>query len=377
MARKYRRGGKWYLDWWENGARERHPCDATTEEEAERARAALELRLARGRVVLRGAPTLKKLIEDFLADKKVKRESATHDTYEKHAGHFARILPMALRASEVTPEHVEAYLRTRLEGYGEREDGEQLYGPISKITANKERVTLATIYNWAVRRRIVDANPVRAVDPFSVRPRKPEACPVDVYHALVSALRAYVRSGPQSDRAASRERMADMVEVMWWTALRAGEVCKIQPEDVDARAEAWTLTVRSASNKGAATIVIPEQVRPIFRRRLNMKRAFVFGLEDGSHGYRALYKSWSTWLKEHPEHRAAHFHALRHAFGRRCEEEDVDPRVTQSLMRHSTLRMTGHYSHRDLDALRDAHERLAPAARGRARGGRSRRGPPS
>ncbi len=364
MARWYKRGGVYYLDWYEDGERNRYPCEAVSDEEAEAQRVALEERLGRGqRVKIAGSPTLRDLLAKFLDDKRAKRERGTHDTYEKHARRFMAHLPMGLRACDITADHIDAYMAKRLKDPGR--PGRK----VGKITVNKERVTLSTLFRWALRRRYVERNPVEAVDPFSVRHEEKQPCPPEVYRAFIDAVRRDVADEAiRADFREARERMADIAEVLWETGLRAGEACRLRPEDVDAKA--WTMRVRSAPNKGPATLPVPRAVRAIFKRRLRLGRPFVFGLAEGQNPYRALYVVWDNWQRLHPEHRAAHFHALRHGFSTRCEAAGLDPRVTQALMRHATLKMTGRYSHRGLDVLRDALDVLASGDHGSPRGGR-------
>ena len=74
---------------------------------------------------------------------------------------------------------------------------------------------------------------------------------------------------------------------------------------------------------------------------------------------RSTENFWKRWLRKNPDHRKANFHRLRHAFTSDLERAGIDIRTSQGLTRHKTLKMLGHYSHRDLNDLRSAQNRLS------------------
>lgn len=355
MARWYTRKGAYYLDWWEDGERHRVVCDAADDAEADGLVADLKAKLAiRAPVHLRASIPFGEVLTRFLEDKTAKREKATAETYAKHVRRFRALLPTSLPANQITPEHIDAFLAARLAGVKRLR-----LKAIGKRTANKERVSLSTVFNWAVRRRLVERNPVQAVDPFAVRTEPSEPCPEPVFRNLIAAWRREAAELPRADFRVVRHLMADVWETMWGTGLRMGEVCALRPEDVDL--DAGLLTIRSAANKGPGVLpVLSARVLEILAFRVDLGKPLVFAGADGQSAYRALYAAWGRWLEIHAEHKPAHPHALRHAFSARCEAAGLDPRVTQALMRHRTLAMTGHYSHRGLDALRAALQRLEP-----------------
>jgi integrase len=374
MASIYWRGRMAWIKWYEHGEMQRKSLGPISAAEAEHARIEFERRFARDhgssrRLVFPGSAIFAEVVARFVEDKSARRERATEQYYRKHVGNLKRHgFPTAARIGQITPDEIARYLEAR------RRD-------TSPRTANKERVTLSTIFAWAERRGFVDRNPVRAVEPFAVRPEPPGACPESVFRDLVRVLRAEARAARTGRRplreAAIRELVADLVEVCWHLGLRMGEACAIRREDVDARAARWAVTIRSAPNKGPAVLPIPPAARAIFTRHLARNCEFVFANPAGGPAYGSVYHFWTRHVHRHPEHAPAHFHALRHAYASRLEAAGIDLRTSQSLMRHATLRMTGHYSHRDLAALRAAQSRLVRCAgRGKKSKRAQRRGKP-
>lgn len=340
MASFRQRRRRWQVDWYEHGRRWRKMLDpGATKADAEALCEEIERRLKRGlRIVIPGDLTFAQLLEKFLDAKASKREPATIASYRKHGRRFEERFPVRLRLADIGPEDIDGYLKARIkhDGIGER-------------TANKERITLATVFNWARDRGLVDRNPVKLVDPFSARPVPAAPCPEDLYRAVVAAFRAEAAAAPRGDHKLVRLLAADLYDVIWAMGLRMGEACGLVPADVDL--DAWTVTLRSASNKGPRVLPVPAEVQGVFERRLDLEYPWVFA-SCGEFAYWRFYKFWGRWLARHPGHAGAHPHALRHAFQRRHEKAGTPEGVIRKLMGHTTAEMHVHYSHRDVADMR-------------------------
>jgi site-specific recombinase XerD len=334
------------VQWSEGGERHRRSLGASTHEQALDTAAEIERRTKRGlRVSAPGRKAFAEVWALFIEDKAARREEATLIGYRKTGRKLAEYgFPVAARIEDITPEDVSSYLARRIAG------------GLSRFSANKERSTLSTLYRWAIRRGMCDRSPVEAVEPFSVRPKRPEACPEELFREVQRALRQPYDPSVRECELTSRALMADCMLIMWSMGLRVGEVCAIEPRDV--RIGDLTLTVRSASNKGPADLPIPIEMASVFQRHLDRRHPTVFANMLGRPALSALEHCWAEWLRGHPEHAPAHFHALRHSYQARLERAMVDPGVIQRLMRHSTLRMHDRYSHREVEALRRARAEL-------------------
>ena len=340
MASYRRRGARFQVDWYEHGRRWRKTLDpGSTAADAEALCEEIGRRLSRGlRVVIPGDLTFAQLVEKFIAAKESKRESATVSGYRKHGRRFEERFPCRLRLADIGPEEIDGYLKARV-----KHDG------ISERTANKERTTLATMFNWARDRGLCPTNPVKLVDPFSSRAIPAKPCPPELYREVVGAFRLDAAAVTRGDHKLVRLLAADLYDVIWAMGIRMGEACALVPGDVDP--EAWTVTIRSARNKGPRVLPIPEEVQEVFERRLDLAYPWVFA-SHGDFAYWRFYKFWCRWLERHPEHAGAHPHALRHAFQRRHEKAGTPADMIQKLMGHSTPEMHQHYSHRDVADMR-------------------------
>lgn len=350
MATIYPRGARWWIKWTDGtGAIQQKSLGRSvrTRREAEAARRALERSLDEGPTALPATTTLGDAIDDFLADKLAKRERVTWQHYRKHANRFAELLPVAAPLDSITTAHLERYLAERAKA-------------VSKTTANKELTTLRVLWTWLLKRGLATRNPAAAVEPFSARKVPRPRCSAEAYLAHVAALRADAAARAREDERFPRLLYADVLEAIWWSGARIGEVCALEPGDVDLQAR--SLTLRSARNKGPRVLPIAGPVEAIYRRHMARGRRYVFATLDGGHALNALTLLRRGWLKEHPEDKPVAPHALRHAFSDRARVAGVDLMLrSKGLLGHSTVQTTRIYSHEELPELRAAMEQIEAA----------------
>jgi integrase len=306
-----------------------------------------------------GFETLSDVIDDFLVDKGAKRERWTVVSYAKHLRSFLARVDGSKPIGEVNEATIEAHLRARV-----AEDG------IQKGTANKELVTLRVLWAWAVKRRLARENPALLVEPYSVRPvaRTPPTLAL-VNEALVELRRAgapaWTRDGKsrtrkeRPDEIHARLLYADLLELCSWTALRSGEVARLERSDIDL--EAATAKIRSASNKGPRVLPLVGAALEIVRRRLALGRATVFATHDGAPAGGALNLFGRAWRAAAPRFALVTPHGVRHLVADRLRAAKVNPIIAARILGHRTIQMHAHYSHEDEAEMREGLSRLAPS----------------
>lgn len=368
-ARVYARGKRWYADYALDGERVRASLGAhvTTRRQAEIALREIVMRADRG-VPQKGAWRFVDALDDWVLDKKDKREKRTSAGYATHVKQIQEHFGSEILLSAVTARGIEAYLRGRVA------DG------LGKATANKHRTTLGTFFRRAVQLGLCDRNPVEAVEPYSVRAAKKRpagrADVASLLRALRNDPRAWARAtkdGPEGE-AHARGLLRDALRLVWHTGLRIGEVCGFTAADVDL--DAGGLRVQASRVKGGErwTAIPRAALRLVTRLAARAKGGPLLATLDGKGAYNRIMRFRASWVEQHPEHRAAHFHLCRHAYASRAEDADVDPVVRSAgLLGHATIQMTAHYSHRAIDKLRAAQEKIAESERAaRIAKGRSR-----
>ena len=165
-------------------------------------------------------------MEDVMND--VDRSQGTKDTYRRELRSL--ILPFFdnFTIREVTVGRVELFLKQQREK--------------SYARAKHSRVMLGMIMAFAVRREIVDRNPVKEASRMKQPPHTPKALTMEQIAAIRQAAREWRmeegRLGPRPDG-----QVRDIIEVMLGTATRIGEALALRQCDIDLAADPPRVTV--------------------------------------------------------------------------------------------------------------------------------------
>jgi len=346
MASMYKRGATYWAKWYDPpGVKHDKSLGSKDKKEALARFKEIEARLARGRrVTFPGSRTLGEVLDDFLADKRARREPRTARTYEGHAKHIRRLLPIGARIGTLEAAHVDRFLQVRCK-------------ETSPQTANKERTTLMVLFGWAIKRDHADHNPVLRVEPFSARPRPRPEISVSDFAEMRTDLEAAISAATTPLARFRAVLLRDGLLMAWWSGLRIGEIARLAPSDIAIEREEYV--VRSAENKGPRLLPMHAEVKEILERRLALKRERIFSSFSGEDGYWVLEDTWKCFVRRHAKHALRSFHALRHAFNTRMHDVIDNPLVAMRATGHRTIQMSSHYTHVGVEKVRQALKRLA------------------
>lgn len=198
-------------------------------------------------------------------------------------------------------------------------------------TQNHYVETVRAFANWAIKRKRLEANPVKEVSLVETvgRLRRERRALNEVE---VAALLAVV---PERHQLAYRMILS--------TGLRRDELRQLRWGDVKLNATIPFIQLRAETTKGKRPDTPP--LRADLAALLRKARGEA---DDGDRVFRSLpsmishrgylAKAGITYLDE--QGRRADFHSLRHTFGTMLSKAGVSPREAMSLMRHSDMRLT-------------------------------------
>jgi len=357
MGTVYAVGPRWYANYVDptSGERVRRSMGRSIRTEAQ---ARAHLRTLEAVAGAPGGPvgfdTIGEVVESFLGDKAERREARTVRGYRLHLESFTAHVGVDTPINEVRREHVASFLRARVEG------------GLSKVTANKELVTLRVFWRWAERSDMADADPSRKVDAYSVRPTPRKPPPLEAFQAGLADLRRMTLPGARwtgkearlvsAVEAHAADLYADALELISWTGIRIGEVAALLATEVDLKA--GTFYVRASGPKGPRTIPLTPGARAVIERRLLDRGATVFVTAAGENALDSFANTGKHWRKRAPQFALVTPHGVRHLVNDRLRAAGVDPVIAARLLGHKTLQMHGHYSHESLAELREAVTRL-------------------
>ncbi len=227
---------------------------------------------------------------------------------------------------------------------------------MAKRSIARKAAALRRYFGWLVRTGVVAADPSRRL----AAPRGDGRLP----HVLKSEeLDTLLGDGPDDGPIGRRDRA--VVELLYGSGLRVGELCGLRPADVDLVRGQLLVWGKGAKQRqlpmsessveavgvwirgGRATMVRPET--PDDALFLNRR-----GRRLTSRDVRRILDRRSA-SPTHP-------HALRHTFATHLLDGGADLRAVQELLGHEDLATTQLYTHVSKDRLRTVYEATHPRA---------------
>ncbi len=231
----------------------------------------------------------------------------------------------------------------------------------ARRTMARKATALRRYFRWAQRTDRVAADPTIG----AVTPTRGRHLPRVLRSEELEALLDKPRPAVADDSAARRQRDLAVLELLYGSGLRVGEVCAIRVGDVDTRRR--RLIVRG---KGAKERVVPlsEPAAAAVAEWLEEGRA---EMADPAAAGDALFvnlygRPLNTQAVRRLLNRRASTqtnpHALRHTFATHLLDGGADLRQVQELLGHSDLGSTQIYTHVSMERLRKVVEENHPRA---------------
>jgi integrase/recombinase XerC len=216
---------------------------------------------------------------------------------------------------------------------------------------------------WAHREGLLDADPGQRLASPKAHRTLPTVLRPDQAEALVRA-----PGLPSGSPEALRIRDAAILELLYATGIRVGELCGLDVDDVDHSRRVVRVTGKGAKQRSVPYGVPAQRAVDTWLRR---GRPVLAGPRSGPAlllGARGARLQATTCRQVVAAWAAAaglpHLspHALRHSAATHLLEGGADLRSVQELLGHASLASTQIYTHVSIDRLRDAYRQAHPRA---------------
>lgn len=232
-----------------------------------------------------------------------------------------------------------------------------------KSSIARKLSAVRSFFKYLVREGALANNPARLVSTPRREKRLPSALTADDAQRLMES----PGSGKSGKAAALRDRA--VLELLYSTGVRAGELIGMNREDIDFRDS--LIRVRGKGRK--------ERIVPIGVKALEALEAYQESLPEkpetgavfiGPAGNRLTARTVQRILENHVKQlglpQKASPHTLRHSFATHLLESGADLRAIQELLGHASLSTTQRYTHVNLASLMDVYDKAHPKARKKA-----------
>ena len=293
--------------------------------------------------------------KEFLLNSKA---TNTPSTYDRYSGCVDRLLSFfgGMALASITPGDVEKYIAQRR---ATQKHGADCKGSgcecrtLAPATVNQERAALSKTMNMALRRGLIDRNPVAAVRPLKADNARERYLEASEEERLVKAAPDWLRP---------------MIVVALQTGMRLGEVLAIKRADVDQVRR----MLRIPKTKSGKPRYVPlnevaftalDEIHEFVGKEGASPFVFVNPSEEKPYASKSLCHAFrrtaaaAGLATTGPE--KVTFHTLRHTVVSRLVAAGVPDRKIMKLVGHSTQAMVTRYAHLSPDGLWDAAESLA------------------
>lgn len=242
--------------------------------------------------------------------------------------------------------------------------GEQNSAGLARSTLARRAATVRSFTAWALREEIIAVDPALRLK----APQREKSLPAVLQQQQLSRLLEGMAAAAQTGDPVAVRDLA-MVEVLYGTGIRVGELTGLDLEDVNR--ERRTLSVVGKGNKER---VVPFGVPAdaALGRWLNAARGSLYKPHSGSalflgrRGGRIDQRSVRTVvdrvLSSLEDTSATGPHTLRHSAATHLLDGGADLRTVQEILGHSSLATTQLYTHVSVERLRDSYRTAHPRA---------------
>lgn len=220
---------------------------------------------------------------------------------------------------------------------------------------------LRRYFRWAARQGIVAQDPSVGLTAPRGDGRLPRVLRQDELNALLDEPPRRLAEDPPAIRA----RDDAVLEVLYGSGLRVGELCGLSREDLDlarGRATVW--------GKGGKQRAVPlsDAAVAALQRWLDLADELPGSGQDGAaalfrnrRGHRLTARDVHRLLDRRAT-APTHPHALRHTFATHLLDGGADLRAVQELLGHADLATTQRYTHVSRERLRSVYDATHPRA---------------
>lgn len=292
-------------------------------------------------------------LEHLQYDRKFSKQ--TIDSYSRDIDKFFKFLNQeGLRMDEVNLQVIRNFLTN------------ELASGVSKRSCKRRLSSLRHFYQYLYEKKYVDENYFI----FITSPKTDKRFPQTLYKEQIESL--FEANRQRTDFLAKRDQA--IIEMLYYTGLRAAELVGLKLQDVDLRKR--IVRVSSEVAKGSKERLVPfteqcqktleeylKDIRPILFAKGLIPRAELFLNSEGD----KLTTRGLEYILDSIERKTGAFiglhpHILRHSFATHLLSAGADLRVIQELLGHADLNATQVYTHVSEETMKEVYSSSFPRA---------------
>ena len=214
---------------------------------------------------------------------------------------------------------------------------------LAPATANKVLIFLSSAYNIAIELEIegVSENPAKSIKEYKLNNAKERYITKEEANRLLEAINSTEQN----------IHLKYIIPMLILTGARRGEVLKAKHEDFNLNQMTWTIPTSKSGKK--RILPITPQLLELYKSIPKDDTPYLFASPKTKKPYVSIYNSWNSarikaGLKD------LRMHDLRHSFASALVNSGRSLYEVQTLLGHSTSKMTQRYAHLSNESLMNA-----------------------
>lgn len=241
---------------------------------------------------------------------------------------------------------------------------DELAAGLAPATLQRRSGAVRVFFRWAVAQGLCDADPAAGLK----SPRVPRRLPRTLSQNDTETLMAAILDAAALDNGPAGARDAAILEVLYSSGLRVGELCGLDLPDIDR--QRGVLRVLGKGNKQRSVPIGQPAQRAVdswLARRPEWLtpasgNAVFLGRRGGRLDQRVARRVVHDAMRAIPEAPDVGPHGMRHAMATHLLEGGADLRSVQEILGHASLATTQIYTHVSGDRLKQAFRQAHPRA---------------
>ena len=356
----YKRGNRWYSDFWYTGERytESHgPVSKTVATEKD-----IKMRASVGDGTYSKAknnPPFDIALDEQLKRSKVENEESSYKRNFASSKHLRAFFgSRRIRSIENDELLMRKYIKKRKGEIRERQLKQgRTESELTFTTINRELALMRKMFNVLIQAGKATKNPVSLVTLFDEVERE-RVLTLEEEDKIIAAIE-------QCDR--RYHHLKPMVQIALGTGMREGEILALEKDWIDLKANIISVP-RSAQKRKRKEKRVPinSSIKPIIKRLLkkNKDSKYLFVNPKTGTRFTKIYNAWSTVLIKAgldgtPGVDKIRIHDLRHTVATKLARAGKDAKFIAQMLGHRDVKTTYRYIHHDDDDLKEGAEILA------------------
>lgn len=240
---------------------------------------------------------------------------------------------------------------------------------LARSSVSRGIASVHTFCRWAVDSGRLGHDPAATLKGPKKGQHLPEIVNAAALSNMLDGLAEAARGNSDDERqAALAARDWALLEMMYATGARVGEVVSLNDSDIDRSAGVLTVTGKGNKQRRVPFGERAGQALELWRRRRDVVAtgisgdAIFLGARGGRIDARVARRTVAEALQTIPDTHASGPHSLRHSAATHLLDGGADLRSVQELLGHSTVATTQIYTHVSVERLRNAYAQAHPRA---------------